>query len=515
MTGMMSRRSQDCLILFALVASGAVLRFWGLFNLGLTHFDEGSYTMAGKWLATLGREGWAIPAGQAPALYPALLGVSFAIFGIQDYAAVGVSAAIGSLTIGLVYLVGQHWFCRRVAVAGTLILSTCEYHLIYSRLALTDATFTLLFWAALTALFYGLETGSRRWSIVGGLLTGLCWNTKYHGFLPLIIVGFWLLLSCLRQRDFDKLRSPQKRSHFTMAAILSLLTYVPWVLLVQFTVGYGSILEGHFSHSLGMGTLDSATPSGLYFYLSRWLGLPTLILASLGFAFVLIEKTRTGLFLVTATLVFTGSTFLYASFPRLVLPIVPALCLLSAYGLHSTTRRLPFLDSKILFALATTSVLAWNLAASAPLLSVHTDSYRQAAHYLQNFRVPIITQLSKNYYFYEMEKSVEMRWQSRDELDALLEKAPSTIIAIDPIIHRLPEYLDWFESHRPYLTRLRCFEVGVYEPVHYQGFDPQQDFRHLPRSVAPTVPGDTKIEVYRFRQPESESVLPRSLPASL
>ena len=39
-------------------AVAALARFWNLSHLGLTHFDEGSYVVAAKWLATLGEEGW-------------------------------------------------------------------------------------------------------------------------------------------------------------------------------------------------------------------------------------------------------------------------------------------------------------------------------------------------------------------------------------------------------------------------------------------------------------------------
>src|SRR5437879_11013397 len=28
-------------------------------------------------------------------------------------------------------------------------------------------------------------------------ISGLCWNTKYHGFLPLAIAGLWLILRAL------------------------------------------------------------------------------------------------------------------------------------------------------------------------------------------------------------------------------------------------------------------------------------------------------------------------------
>ncbi|MDA2926304.1 glycosyltransferase family 39 protein [Acidobacteria bacterium AH-259-G07] len=498
---MLSRRV-DFLVVPSLVAIGAVFRFWRISDLGLTHFDEGSYAMAGKWLATFGNEGWAIQAGHAPALFPILVGLFFSLFGIRDYLAIAVSAAVGSATIGLIYLIGRHWLSRETGVLAALFLATCEYHLTYSRLALTDVTFTFLFWAALGALLWSVQREDRRWAIIGGLLTGLCWNTKYHGFFPLIITGCWLALSRFftassRSRPWLSLL---KRSHLGTAAALALLAYIPWALLVQITVGYWSILRGQLSHSLGFGEFAWTTPSAIYFYLSHWLTAPLLICAVFGFVFILIDRKETGLFLATVFVLFTASTLFYMSFPRLILPIVPAICLFSGFGVKAIAGRIPFINPKIIVGFGTATVLLWNLVAAGPVLALRTDSYREAARYLQNFEEPVVTQLSKNYYFYEERKSLEIRWQELDDLDSLMEDAAPVIIAVDPIIHRLPEDRAWLEKHRPRLSLLRSFEVTMYEPVYYQGFNPTLGFETLPRSVVPAVPGDTRIDVYKFQK---------------
>ncbi len=76
--------------LFMLVPAVA-LRFWNLWGLGLTHFDEGSYAMAGQWIASFGDQGAPPQAGHAPGLFPVLVGLVF-------FFLVAVSAATGSLT---------------------------------------------------------------------------------------------------------------------------------------------------------------------------------------------------------------------------------------------------------------------------------------------------------------------------------------------------------------------------------------------------------------------------------
>ena len=81
-------------------AVAALIRFWSLSDLGLTHFDEGSYVMAGKWLATLGKQGWIYQAGHSPGLFSTFVGIFFWLFGISASSAIAVSALSGSLTVG-------------------------------------------------------------------------------------------------------------------------------------------------------------------------------------------------------------------------------------------------------------------------------------------------------------------------------------------------------------------------------------------------------------------------------
>ena len=155
------------------------------------------------------------------------------------------------------------------------MLATAEYHLVFSRLALTDATFILLFWAALWCLFEAISTGKRHWFVAGGVVTGLCWNTKYHGFLPLAITGLWLTLRALSGER------PAFRG-FAIACGIAVTAYLPWAVYVQATIGYPALLRTHIEHSVGLG-LFVTKPSAFVFYFSHWLATPLLVCASGGF----------------------------------------------------------------------------------------------------------------------------------------------------------------------------------------------------------------------------------------
>ena len=273
--------TRDLWVAGLMVAIAAGLRFWNLQQLGLTHFDEGSYAMAGRWLATLGAEGHPPQAAQAPALVPVLLALLFRLFGIHDYVAVALSAGAGSLLCGLLYLAGSRWSLRSVGVVAALFLATAEYHLIYSRMALTDALFTLLFWAALLALFEGYHRGCWRWMLSGGILTTLCWNSKYHGWFPLLLIGLWFLIQRRTSSGpgATSLSGLGVRRSFGLAIAggITLLGFLPWILAVAWTTGWTEILVGLWEHSLGRGGWPRTSPQTLYFYLTRWLKLPSRI----------------------------------------------------------------------------------------------------------------------------------------------------------------------------------------------------------------------------------------------
>lgn len=484
-----------------LVAFAAALRFWQLDSLGLTHFDEGSYAMTGRWLATFGREGWIFQSGHAPGLFPTLVGMCFLLCGVQDYAAIGVSACTGSLTVAVIYTIGRCWFGRAAGLLAALFLATAEYHLIYSRLALTDATFTLLFWASLGCLFMGIQENRRSWLISGGVLTGLCWNTKYHGFFPLLIAGAWLCVQAVYRlsRRHQPVAAKELWRSFGLAAAIAGLLYLPWLLFVQFSVGYGAILQGQVARSFGQSALLVTSPQTLYFYLSHWLT-PALLLAALaGATAVLLRRDRSGFFLLLVLVLFAASALFYLSFPRLLLPVVPGLCLLAGLGVAELGRLFRRRAQWLRAGLAVV-ILTMNSRAAQPVLALRTDAYRRAADYLQQARVPVFTQMSKNFYFYEKAKSLELRRHQPAQLDSLLLHSGQALIAVDPILQRFPERAQWFEKWRPRLSHVHEIPIDLYEPVYYQGFDPTR-LAQLPPAVAPFRPGEAKIEIYEWRNP--------------
>ena len=85
-------------IIAVLTVAGLVLRLWRPGRMGLVHFDEGIYAIAGLWSVSprslAGLDPMVIP--YAPAGYPVLVGLAYLGLGVSDIAAILVSIVAGT-----------------------------------------------------------------------------------------------------------------------------------------------------------------------------------------------------------------------------------------------------------------------------------------------------------------------------------------------------------------------------------------------------------------------------------
>lgn len=164
-------------VVVVLLAAGLRGRNFG--RGGLVHFDEGAYACGGLVLASM-PPGEAIgKGGLSPIIAPPVMflsvGAAFRLVGVADWVASLVPLLAGISTVALTAVLARMWLQETVsAVAAAAFLATMEYHLIYSRLVLSDGVFLLTLVAAL--LLFTRAHAKECWAmyVLAGAMTGVC-----------------------------------------------------------------------------------------------------------------------------------------------------------------------------------------------------------------------------------------------------------------------------------------------------------------------------------------------------
>ena len=239
-------------------AGGSGPQVWGLPRLGLSHFDEGIYAIAGLWSVSprglTSLDPTLIP--YAPPGFPILVGVAYLGLGVSDLAAILVSILAGTLTIP-----AAAWLARRTSGAGAGAAAagtggvfglSCRLlpHGAHRRLvsALLDSGTGLrpAFSGTARALPRdrpGTERGPAQWF-------------KYNGWL----LGVFVILAVCLGILVDPSHRPRIRAiwgYGLLAVLVAGAVYWPWFTFVESHGGYAGLLRHHQSY---MGGFSSWLP---------------------------------------------------------------------------------------------------------------------------------------------------------------------------------------------------------------------------------------------------------------
>ncbi|MCI0437046.1 MAG: glycosyltransferase family 39 protein [Gemmatimonadetes bacterium] len=232
-------------IVLALVISAVAfgLRIWGFGTLGVNHFDEGVYVFSALGLAN-DAEPFTLFPNQvrfAPPFFFSAASLVHAWTGMPaDRAAILLNIVLGTLTVALVWWAARRWFGPTAGLAAAALLALNPSHIGLSRVALTDAAFSLFFLFAIVWLIRAVEEERLSHALMAGLATGLVWNTKYHGWFVLLITAAALVPTLwLARSRFGQLKKPLGR--WAIAAAAGTALYVPWALYIRATDGYREI----------------------------------------------------------------------------------------------------------------------------------------------------------------------------------------------------------------------------------------------------------------------------------
>jgi len=250
-------RSREILAITILTLAGGVVRVWSLGRLGLIHFDEGIYALAGLWSLAPGGLHSLDPRSiaYAPPGFPILVGIFYLWFGIADTTAILVSVVLGTATIPVVAWLSLRTFGRGAGGAAAALAAFAGVHVSFSRMALTDASFLFVFLLALGQGQRFLERPNSVRAVFLGLSVGIAQLFKYNGWISGLIVVLALSLKQTVQRREQSARAVIAAWERGLLAIsVAAVVYWPWYQFVELHGGYRALLAHQQGYMNGIST---------------------------------------------------------------------------------------------------------------------------------------------------------------------------------------------------------------------------------------------------------------------
>jgi 4-amino-4-deoxy-L-arabinose transferase-like glycosyltransferase len=239
----------EFLALGLIVLLGAILRFYQLDSIpvGLSG-DEGADGLGARRILT----GEELPLfiaedfGEEP-MHTYLVALSFAVWGARLWAIRFVSAAIGIVTIPVIFWLARELLRQEdglpslVPILSAFFLATSYWHIIYSRAGLEVVALPLFSCALIYFLWRGIRTGKRWAFVAAGLILGASLYS-YRGarFLPILLTlffGVWVILS----RDF-------RRRHLVNLVLVALVGAIVCVPLGAYALAHPDIFFARELH---------------------------------------------------------------------------------------------------------------------------------------------------------------------------------------------------------------------------------------------------------------------------
>jgi 4-amino-4-deoxy-L-arabinose transferase-like glycosyltransferase len=320
-----------------LVLAFAIL-FFRLGASSLLDWDEGLYAQISKeivrthdWLTLHWRgQSWF----EKPPLFMWLTAVAYKIGGISEFSARVVSALAAVALFGLLPAFGKILGDRWIGILAGLILLTNNEFLFRSRFGTTDILLTLFLWLA----FYGflrVEAGKARgWLVVGAALGFAVLDKSMAAAVGPAVIGASLLLDGPKKIK-QTLLCPQ----FWVGILIAVVIVGPWHLIMHLEHGMAFWreylgLQVVTRMRAGMGSFYHG---GRLFYLGQlqndfypWF-FPGLFALAIALRNILRERqVGLRLLLLHVAVVFVLYTAVQTKNPWYMLPLYPALALLTA-----------------------------------------------------------------------------------------------------------------------------------------------------------------------------------------
>jgi 4-amino-4-deoxy-L-arabinose transferase-like glycosyltransferase len=291
-----------------------------------------------------------------------------------------VTALIGTLAVGLIFVAARRFFDRRIGLVAALLMAVAFLPVFYSHVALNNVPATAAASASLIGTAGILSRGSQRDYLLAGAFVGVAAATKYLDGIVVVPMLTAILLG------------PQGPGALPLRRALGLglgAALAAFVICNPFAV----IKPAHFIGSLSVQgdvverhKFGQADDGGIDHYLRAFtwgLGWVPALAALGGAALLAREDRRRALVLlpiVPLFVLYIGLQTRY--FGRWLLPAFPIVCMLAAYGAIRAVDLVAERLRRPQIAAAITGFAAAALAAQGLVHSVHNDRVLSRPHTL-------------------------------------------------------------------------------------------------------------------------------------
>ena len=305
---------------------------------------------SGNFIApTLNYEPW----NDKPILNHWFVALSYALFGVSEYASRIPAALCASIACVATFVFGRIFLGRKIAFTAALMLLSGYLFQILGRVSLTDMPLTLFVNIGVFSLFTGMIKGDKRATTLGWASLGLAFLTKGPICL-LITFGSFLLyfLATAKTLSVKNVLSSFKQLGILKGLAIVAAIAVPWFAAAGITT-HGGFLYDFFivqniQRASGVLVLNHEQPF--------WFYLPVIALALFPYSALFpsmipvvrkwwqkrhVESLRIRFLFFCAAVCFTvlgGFSLLKGKLPTYILPLMPSLCLLFSAGIYTALK---------------------------------------------------------------------------------------------------------------------------------------------------------------------------------
>lgn len=231
-------------MLIAVVAVG--MRFALPSRISIEHWDEAVYS-CNRFFPDGSYPGRFL---YAPPLLPALIELSMLAGGPTTNAAVLPNLIFSALTVILCWWAARDWFGKAAGISAAALAALNDFHIAYSRTALTDPALCFWFLLAVYCTWRALTRQRLVEAVIAGVAAGAAWDTKYNGWLTLAVA----LSAFVAWVIFERFDSRQLLARLPALATIFVTAGVVWSpVWFSFKAGqYSEVVQNQAGYYVGL-----------------------------------------------------------------------------------------------------------------------------------------------------------------------------------------------------------------------------------------------------------------------